>query len=55
MMNERAPGSRDSSTKRIGTDPRLSRGSEPIRFVLESLDPGAAAFTIREKSRFLYP
>jgi polyferredoxin len=40
---------------RVRAEPREVRGSEPIRFVLESRDPGGRAFTIREKSRFLYP
>jgi cytochrome c oxidase accessory protein FixG len=40
---------------RVRAEPREKRGSEPIRFVLESRDTGGRAFTIREKSRFLYP
>jgi cytochrome c oxidase accessory protein FixG len=42
-------------TVRVRAEPRDKRGSVPIRFVLESRDPGARSFTIREKSRFLYP
>jgi cytochrome c oxidase accessory protein FixG len=42
-------------TVRVRAEPRDKRGSEPIRFVLESRDAGARPFTIREKSRFLYP
>jgi cytochrome c oxidase accessory protein FixG len=39
---------------RVRSEPR-ARGSQPIHFVIESRDAGARPFTLREKSRFLYP
>jgi hypothetical protein len=33
----------------------LSRGSQPIEFVLDTRAGDTAPFTIREKSRFLFP
>ncbi|HSJ99445.1 MAG TPA: FixG Ig-like domain-containing protein, partial [Myxococcota bacterium] len=42
-------------TVRVRASPRTGRGSQPIEFVIASEEPGAKAFTLREKSRFLVP
>ncbi|MEO5677743.1 MAG: cytochrome c oxidase accessory protein CcoG, partial [Usitatibacter sp.] len=42
-------------TVRLRAEPRAPRGSQAIEFVIESHDPGARPFKLREKSRFLIP
>ncbi len=42
-------------TVRVRAEPQAQRGSQPLQFVLESRDAGGRPFTIREKSRFLFP
>ena len=42
-------------TVRVRASPHDKRGSQPIEFVVESRDANARPFTLREKSRFLFP
>jgi hypothetical protein len=43
------------SPVRVRAEPGPARGSQPIEFVLDTRGAGADPFTIREKSRFLFP
>ena len=42
-------------TVRVRAEPHVSRGAQPLEFVLVSTEAGDAPFTLREKSRFLVP
>jgi cytochrome c oxidase accessory protein FixG len=42
-------------TVRLRAEPKVGRGAQPIEFVLVSSEADDAAFTLREKSRFLVP
>ena len=52
---ELAPLATRMITVRVRAEHTHHRESKKIRFVLESRDEGARPFTLREKSRFLYP
>ncbi|MGZ5088192.1 MAG: cytochrome c oxidase accessory protein CcoG [Usitatibacter sp.] len=52
---EVAPVTTRMVTVRVRAEPRAGRGSQPIEFVLSPAPGDGAAFTLREKSRFLVP